>query len=201
MTVSRALALTLAFGLLAACDDPPTPPAPVPAPPKTESAPPAEVAPPAPVESAEPAPQVIASVAAPAPAVAPAPPPATKPAPEAQAETRAAPPDKAPAAARRIPRAEEKVAAKAKPQAKPAPAPLPPVKLDLRLPDELVQGLTPGEPLEQLPAQESLLPPLFVDKPDEPGPYQLNGRLITNDRVDDYWESVEGAELQIEFRN
>ena len=51
------------------------------------------------------------------------------------------------------------------------------------------------------PSRRLDLPPLFVEKPAEPGPYQLNGRLITNDRVDDYWDSVEGAELQIEFRN
>ncbi|MEO4048169.1 hypothetical protein AAFN46_13905 [Pseudomonas sp. CAU 1711] len=77
---------------------------------------------------------------------------------------------------------------------------LPPVQLDLRLPKETVERLASHEPREGLPEQ-ALLPPLFLEKPIEPGPFQLNGRLITNDRDDDYWQSVEGAELQIEFRN
>ena len=76
--------------------------------------------------------------------------------------------------------------------------PLPPLKLDLHLPDELVETLEPGDPIDP---PKPLLPPMFIEKPTQPGPYQLNGRLITNDRGDDYWDSVEGAELQIEFRN
>ena len=112
--------------------------------------------------------------------------------PRQEPRVRAAPPDKAPEAARVLPKAAQKPA----PKVEPPPAD----KLDLRLPDELVQRLELGAPLEQ-PEREPLLPPLFVEKPTEPGPYQLNGRLITNDRVDDYWDSVEGAELQIEFRN
>lgn len=88
----------------------------------------------------------------------------------------------------------------ARTKAKPAAAePLPPLKLDLRLPAELVEQMA-FEPLEELSA-EPLLPPLFVEKPAEPGPFQLNGRLITNDQNEDYWDSVEGAELQFEFRN
>ncbi|WP_373387966.1 hypothetical protein [Pseudomonas alcaligenes] len=111
---------------------------------------------------------------------------------EAKPEQPPAPPDKAPEAARVLPKAAQEPAPKVEP--------LPADKLDLRLPDELVQRLELGAPLEQS-EREPLLPPLFVEKPAEPGPYQLNGRLITNDRVDDYWDSVEGAELQIEFRN
>ena len=113
-------------------------------------------------------------------------------APRQEPRVRAAPPDKAPVEARVLP----------KPAQKPAPKvePLSPAALDLRLPDELVQRLELGAPLE-LTERKPLLPPLFVEKPVEPSPYQLNGRLITNDRVDDYWDSVEGAELQIEFRN
>ncbi|QKE65708.1 hypothetical protein HNE05_10030 [Aquipseudomonas campi] len=80
------------------------------------------------------------------------------------------------------------------------PQPLPPAKLDLRLPAELVEQMELGEPLQELPEQP-LLPPLFGEKPTEPGPFQLNGRLITNDQSEDYWDSVEGAELQFEFRN
>jgi hypothetical protein len=196
MTTFRLVALTLALGLLVGCDEPPKPPAPIPAPLKTEP----EASPPAPAESVEP---MLADQPAAAPVAEPV--PAPKPAAEPRRETRAAPPDKAPVAASSKPKATEKPSSKAvaKPVTKPKPRvePLPPVKLDLRLPDELVQQLEPGEPLEKLPEREPLLPPLFVEKPAEPGPYQLNGRLITNDRDDDYWDSVEGAELQIEFRN
>ncbi|MDH0893775.1 MULTISPECIES: hypothetical protein [unclassified Pseudomonas] len=107
----------------------------------------------------------------PAPKPAPAPPKPTKPAPKPAAKSAVSPAVK---------------------------VPLPPVKLDLHLPEELVQGLEPGEPVEP---PKPVLPPMFMEKPTKPGPYQLNGRLITNDRGDDYWDSVEGAELQIEFRN
>jgi hypothetical protein len=178
MKVFRAVALPLVFGLLVACDEPPKPPAPVPEPPKTEAA----VLTPAP---ANPAPEVSKLVPEELPV---APPKSVTPPVE-----RAAPSDKAPSVSRIIPRPAEKPAASAK------RAPLP-EKLDLRLPDELVQDLQAGEAVENS-MEQPLLPPLFVEKPAEPGPYQLNGRLITNDRVDDYLDSVEGAELQIEFRN
>lgn len=76
---------------------------------------------------------------------------------------------------------------------------LPKAKLDLRLPPELVEQLEPGEPA---PGQssEALLPPLFVEKSAPQSPFQLNGRLITNEREEDYWRSVEGAEVQFEFK-
>ena len=185
MKVFRVMALPLVLGLLAACDEPPKPPVPVPEPPKTETAPakvqPAEPADPAPVVTNKLVPEKL-PVAVP------------KPQPEpAEEVARAAPPDKAPVVARVIPKAAEKASIK-QPKLEPLPE-----KLDLRLPKELVDTLEPA-PQEQQPEQ-GLLPPLFVEKPAEPGPYQLNGRLITNDRVDDYWDSVEGAELQIEFRN
>lgn len=190
MKAFRAVALPLVLGLLAACDEPPKPPAPIPEPPKTEAAAPSEA--PA-AQPNKPAPEVTSKLV---PEVLPVTKPSPRPEPVTTPEERAAPPDKAPTVARVIPRPAEKPAAKAKAKREP----LPPVKLDLRLPDELVQDLQPGETQENQPEQ-SLLPPLFVEKPAEPGPYQLNGRLITNDRVDDYWDSVEGAELQIEFRN
>ena len=184
MKFIRVMALPLVFGLLAACDEAPKPPSPVPEPPKTESAPakaqPAEPADPAPVVSNKLVPEKL-------PVVAPQP-----QSESAAAEVRAAPPDKAPAVARVIPKAAEKTAAKS-----PKPEPLP-EKLDLRLPKELVETLEPV-PQGQQPEQ-GLLPPLFVEKQNEPGPYQINGRLITNDREHDYLDSVEGAELQIEFR-
>lgn len=79
---------------------------------------------------------------------------------------------------------------------------LPPARLDLHLPPELVEQIQPDEPVEIL-TPPSLLPEMFVEKPKEPGPFELNGRLITNERENegDYWDSVEGAELQFKFRN
>lgn len=171
------MALGLIVTLLAACDQAPAPSEPIPAP---EPAAPAVEQPKVPAQPVE----VERTVEA-KPEQPPVP-------PLQEPRVRAAPPDKAPEAARVLPKAAQKPAPKVEPQ--------PADKLDLRLPDELVQRLELGAPLEQ-PEREPLLPPLFVEKPTEPGPYQLNGRLITNDRVDDYWDSVEGAELQIEFRN
>ncbi|MWV18143.1 hypothetical protein F3I16_19045 [Pseudomonas sp. L-22-4S-12] len=170
MTAFRLTALLLALGLLAACDEPPKPPAPVPTPPSIAAPPAGPGEPPA-------------RVAAP-PAVSPV---QTQPAAQNKPE----------------PRAPVRQQAKSQPVAKAQaerPTRLPPVKLDLRLPAELVEQMELGEPLAELPS-EPLLPPLFGEKPAEPGPFQLNGRLITNDESEDYWDSVEGAELQFEFRN
>ena len=183
MKFIRVMALPLIFGLLAACDEPPKPPVPVPEPPKIEPAP-------AKSSSAESA-AVAASKLV--PETLPVAPPRPQPEP-ATAGERAAPPDKAPNVARVIPKPAESAAVKGKPRLEPLPE-----KLDLRLPKELVENLDPGKPQEKRP-DEGLLPPLFVDKQNQPSPYQINGRLITNDREQDYLDSVEGAELQIEFR-
>lgn len=165
MTAFRITALVLVLGLLAACDEPPKPPAPVPTPPSIDAAP---------VQASKP------------PVSVPAEPAITA----AAASTK-------PAATQSQPHKNQPVRAKVQPPARPQP--LPPVKLDLRLPAELVEQME-FEPLEALPT-EPLLPPLFTEKPTEPGPFQLNGRLITNEQSEDYWDSVEGAELQFEFRN
>ena len=73
--------------------------------------------------------------------------------------------------------------------------------LDLQLPPELVEQVQPDAPAEEITAP-ALLPEMFAEKPKEPGPFELNGRLITNerDKDQDYWNSVEGAELQFKFR-
>lgn len=77
--------------------------------------------------------------------------------------------------------------------------PLPKAKLDLSLPKDLVDQLQPNEAIADLPDQP-LLPQMFVEKPLPESPFQLNGKLLTNEREDDYWRSVEGAELQFEFK-
>ncbi|MFP6849400.1 MAG: hypothetical protein VCA57_11905 [Pseudomonas sp.] len=70
--------------------------------------------------------------------------------------------------------------------------------LDLSLPAEALQSLPPQEPFND--QTSSLLPPLFAEKPAAESSFQLNGKLITNERGDEYWQSVEGAELQFEFK-
>lgn len=84
-------------------------------------------------------------------------------------------------------------------QAKPAaPAPEKKVPLELSLHPDVFDPLQPLEPLNDL--STPLLPPLFVEKTEPESPFQLNGKLITNERGDDYWQSVEGAQLQFEFK-
>jgi len=68
--------------------------------------------------------------------------------------------------------------------------------LDLSLPEDLLLAPLAGEELPLTP----LLPPLFEAKAKPESPFQLHGKLISNERVDDYWESLEGAELQFEFK-
>lgn len=85
---------------------------------------------------------------------------------------------------------------------------LPPIKLDLSLPRELVEDLHHGEPLVE---EKPLLPPLFVEKEAKPAPFQLSGKLITNEHErdksgeklerDNYFDKVDGAQLNFEFRN
>ncbi|WP_280351925.1 hypothetical protein [Pseudomonas sp. BN414] len=73
-------------------------------------------------------------------------------------------------------------------------APLPKAKLDLTLPKDLVDQLQASEATTDLPDQP-VLPQMFAEKPAPESPFQLNGKLITNER-----EDVEGAELQFEFK-
>jgi hypothetical protein len=61
------------------------------------------------------------------------------------------------------------------------------------------------DPLQALDKDESvterLLPPMFGEKPADESPFQINGKLITNDQQrGDYWDSVEGAQLNFEFK-
>ena len=77
----------------------------------------------------------------------------------------------------------------------------PPLKtdLDLSLPPDLFEELQALVAPDELPSP-ALLPPLFRAEETSESPFQLNGKLITNERGDDYWDSLEGAELQFEFK-
>lgn len=92
------------------------------------------------------------------------------------------------------------VAAKPKPvvatKAKPA-EPESKLALDLSVPQELFEQALENETREDL---SPVLPPLFGEKPEVQSPFQISGRLISNERVDDYWDSIEGAEVQFEFK-
>lgn len=79
------------------------------------------------------------------------------------------------------------------------PADPPKTKLDLSLPPELVEQLN-AEDQGLETAMTPLLPPLFEPRRPVENPFQLSGRLLTNDDNKDYWDSVEGAELQFEFK-
>ncbi|SDA83958.1 hypothetical protein SAMN03159475_4911 [Pseudomonas sp. NFPP33] len=99
-----------------------------------------------------------------------------------------------------VPAAKPPVVAKPKPVVAPQPKPVEPeskLALDLSVPQELFEQALESETREDL---SPLLPPLFGEKTEVQSPFQISGRLISNERVDDYWDSIEGAELQFEFK-
>lgn len=92
------------------------------------------------------------------------------------------------------------VASKSKSAHEVAKTPLPPAKLDLSLPRDMVEELQPPGKV-QPPKREPLLPSMFGDKP---GPFQLNGRLLSNEMQlplrNQERNEVEGAALEFEFK-
>ncbi|BAO61220.1 hypothetical protein PPC_1873 [Pseudomonas protegens Cab57] len=135
-----------------------------------------------------------------------------KPAAGAAHATKAAPAKKAPASKAK-PSAS---ASKSKPAAKKAPAkpkskwayqdiktPLPSAKVDLSLPPEMVKHLQPVGSVP-LPKREPLLPQMFGEKPKESSPFQLNGRLLSNEMQlqlrNEERRDIEGAALDFEFK-
>lgn len=160
-----------------------------------------------------------APVPAPSPAAAPAavtPAPAPKPAAEQPRESEAKPAAAKVVASPKAPAVEASIKPEAKaPSRTPAQVkkpvdpvvkqPLPPVKLDLRLPKDMVHQLEPDKSVTEL-EDKPLLPQMFGEKTGE-SPFQVGGRLIQrepNEREtgDDSWHSdIRGAELQFKFRN
>ena len=86
---------------------------------------------------------------------------------------------------------------------KPVRRPLAPLKVNLSLPPELLKRMEFGKPLSDV-EEVPVLPPMFGEASPEPSAFQLRGKLITNERQkeqsDNYLDSVDGAELSIEFR-
>lgn len=111
-----------------------------------------------------------------------------------------------------------KMVAKPKPKPKPKPKakaqrkavskavaqPLPSAKLDLSLPEEMVSELKP-DVKTLTPRRKRLLPSMFPRDPVvDDSPFQLNGRLISNEMQlqmrNDSRRDVEGAAIDFEFR-
>ncbi|WLH34121.1 translation initiation factor 2 [Pseudomonas sp. FP2196] len=92
------------------------------------------------------------------------------------------------------------VASKSKPASEIAKSKLPPAKLDLSLPRDMVQELKP-EGTVPLPKREAILPQMFGEKNSG---FQLNGRLLSNEMQlqlrNEERRDVEGAALDFEFK-
>lgn len=82
-------------------------------------------------------------------------------------------------------------------------APLPKTRLDLSLPPDMVKNLQPPSQVEAQP-RRTLLPALFGEKPASESPFQLNGRLLSNEMQlqlrNDSRQDVEGAAIDFEFK-
>ena len=81
--------------------------------------------------------------------------------------------------------------------------PLPKPRLDLSLPTEMVEQLEPAVD-NVSPRRKSLLPTMFPEKPTENSPFQLNGRLISNEMQlqlrNDSRRDLDGAAIEFEFK-
>ncbi|MBO1538937.1 translation initiation factor 2 [Pseudomonas sp. OA65] len=121
---------------------------------------------------------------------------ATKDVPKKTAVAKKPSPKKATAAKKK----RAPIASKSKSAREVARTPLPPAKLDLSLPHDMVEELQPPGKVP-LPKREPLLPSMFGDKP---GPFQLNGRLLSNEMQlplrNQERNEVEGAALDFEFK-
>lgn len=83
-------------------------------------------------------------------------------------------------------------------------APLPKARLDLSLPPDMAKEMKPVEQIEA-EVRKPLLPAMFGDKPESQSPFQLNGRLLSNEmqlqlRNDSRQQEIEGAAIDFEFK-
>ena len=97
-----------------------------------------------------------------------------------------------------------RIASKSKTSREIAKKRLPTPKLDLSLPPEMVKQLQPLGTVA-MPKHKPLLPNLFDQRPIEDSPFQLNGRLISNEmelqlRNEARDRQIEGAALDFEFK-
>ena len=92
------------------------------------------------------------------------------------------------------------IASKSKPASEVVKTKLPPANLDLSLPKDKVEELKPVGTVP-LPRHDAVLPQMFGDKS---SPFQLNGRLISNEMQlqlrNEERREVEGAALEFEFK-
>jgi len=107
-----------------------------------------------------------------------------------------------PAKSKPKPKPNAKVARK--PVSKAVAKPLPKAKLDLSLPADMVDDLEPSVG-NSANRRKPLLPAMFTEKPpSDDSPFQLNGRLISNEMQlqmrNDSRRDVEGAAIDFEFR-
>lgn len=78
-------------------------------------------------------------------------------------------------------------------------AKVPEVKLDLSLPKDLVKQLNDADTHEYNAVKP--LPPMFAPKETQPRPFELSGKLLTDDtNGKGTFESIDGAQLQFEFK-
>jgi hypothetical protein len=92
------------------------------------------------------------------------------------------------------------VASKSKPASEVVKTRLPPAKLDLSLPKDMVQQLKPAGTVP-MPKHDAILPQMFGEKNSG---FQLNGRLLSNEMQlqlrNEERREVEGAALDFEFK-
>ncbi|WP_271197903.1 hypothetical protein [Pseudomonas turukhanskensis] len=221
MMTIRSVGLLLALLVVGACDKDPTPPKTPPAPqaPTVTQAPapvatPSEPAKPEPkpaaVKTAKPFEPLVKSELKPLPEP-PAAKPATTPAEKPAVQVRAPqPPDKI----QRLQVAKPQTPAQKKASDAVKQAKIDKPKLNLHLPKDAVQKLQPevaafgaSEPAPNKEETPALLPQMFAEKPGAQSPFEVGGRVITNEHSRDQnkdaglLDTVDGAELQFKFRH
>jgi hypothetical protein len=124
-------------------------------------------------------------------------PAASTPSKKAAPVKKVAPVKKKPTVKKRPP-----IASKSKSASEVVKTQLPPAKLDLSLPQGMVEELKPIGTVP-LPRHDTVLPQMFGDKASS-SPFQLNGRLLNNEmqlqRRNEERRDVEGAALDFEFK-